>query len=99
MTQTSFDKARIKILLLEGVHESAVASFREQGYSNITEIGHAMSGDDLCQAIADVHILGLRSRSMLTEQCLAAARRLYRREQPLWHGYRFRSFNRCRSNA
>ncbi|MDA1073222.1 MAG: phosphoglycerate dehydrogenase [Proteobacteria bacterium] len=76
MTQTSFDKAKIRILLLEGVHASAVNSFREHGYSNITELSHALSGDELCDAISDVHVLGLRSRSQLNARCLAAARRL-----------------------
>jgi D-3-phosphoglycerate dehydrogenase len=77
LKQTSFDKARIKILLLEGVHASAVESFRAQGYTNITEVARALSADELARAIEDVHILGLRSRTQLTQEAIVAARRLF----------------------
>ena len=33
----SLDKDKIKILLLEGVHASAVESFRADGYTNVEE--------------------------------------------------------------
>ena len=31
----SLDKSKIKVLLLEGIHESAVATFKDSGYNNI----------------------------------------------------------------
>lgn len=76
MTATSFDKNRIKILLLEGVHPCAVEALKADGYENITELKHALQGDELAEAIADVHMLGIRSRTQLTAQVLEKANRL-----------------------
>jgi len=76
MSQTSFDKDRIKILLLEGVHDSAVTRFHAAGYTNIERQSGALQGDDLARALADVHMLGIRSRTQLTAAALADARRL-----------------------
>ena len=76
MSQTSFDKDKIKILLLEGVHDSAIESFHAAGYTNIERKAGALQGDELSRALADAHILGIRSRTQLTGQALAEARRL-----------------------
>jgi D-3-phosphoglycerate dehydrogenase len=76
MRQTSFDKAKIKILLLEGVHSSAVATFQAAGYTNLELVAGALQGRDLAKALADVHMLGIRSRTQLTAEALAAGRRL-----------------------
>lgn len=76
MSQTSFDKAKIKILLLEGVHASAVATFKAAGYTNLELAAGALQGRELAKALADVHMLGIRSRTQLTADALAAARRL-----------------------
>lgn len=76
MTATSFDKNRIKILLLEGVHPCAVDALNRDGYKNVVELKHALQGDDLASALADVHMLGIRSRTQLTAEVLAAANRL-----------------------
>src|SRR5512147_131875 len=76
MSQTSFDKDKIKILLLEGVHDSAIESFHAAGYRNIERKAGALQGDELSRALADAHILGIRSRTQLTAKALADARRL-----------------------
>lgn len=76
MTSTSFDKNRIKILLLEGVHPCAVEALAADGYGNVTRLDHALQGEELAAALADVHMLGIRSRTQLTEAVLAAAKRL-----------------------
>ncbi len=47
MTKTSLDKSKIKILLLEGVHSSAVQTFTKAGYSNVELLAHALEGDEL----------------------------------------------------
>ena len=52
MTTTSLDKAKIKILLLEGVHQSAVEAFREDGYSNIEYHPKSLAEPDLFAAAA-----------------------------------------------
>lgn len=76
MRQTSFDKSRIKVLLLEGVHASALQTFRAAGYTTIDARAAALQGKALAEAIADVHMLGIRSRTQLSAEALEAARRL-----------------------
>lgn len=76
MRTTSFDKDRIRILLLEGVHASAGANLEAAGYTNVTRLGHALQGEELARAIADVHMLGIRSRTPLDAGALEHARRL-----------------------
>ena len=76
MTATSFDKNRIKILLLEGVHPCAVEALNRDGYGNVIELKHALQGEDLAAELADVHMLGIRSRTQLTAEVLAKANRL-----------------------
>ena len=76
MTATSFDKNRIKILLLEGVHPCAVEALNRDGYENVVELKQALQGDDLAAALADVHMLGIRSRTQLTAEVLSSASRL-----------------------
>lgn len=76
MRQTSFDRDKIRILLLEGVHPSAVDHLRQAGYGNVTALGQALQGDELAAALDDVHMLGIRSRTQLDAAAIAAARRL-----------------------
>ncbi len=76
MATTSFDKDRIRILLLEGIADSAVAGFEAAGYHNITRLGEALSGPDLHAALDGVHVLGIRSRSALDQTALEHANRL-----------------------
>lgn len=72
----SFAKDRIKVLLLEGIHESAAEQLREHGYTNLVEEKTALQGEALATALQDVHILGIRSRTQLTEEVLKQAPRL-----------------------
>ena len=76
MPQVSLDKAKIKFLLLEGVHQSAVDSLKANGYSNIEFHPKALSDEDLKTAIADAHFVGIRSRSQLTAEVFAEAKKL-----------------------
>ena len=76
MTKTSLDKSKIKILLLEGVHSSAVQTFTKAGYSNVELFAQALEGDELKAKIADVHFVGVRSRTQLTREVLEAAKKL-----------------------
>lgn len=76
MTKTSLDKSKIKILLLEGVHSSAVQTFTKAGYSNVELLAQALEGDELKAKIADVHFVGVRSRTQLTREVLEAAKKL-----------------------
>jgi len=76
VSSTSFEKDRIRILMLEGIHPCAVEQFGAQGYTNIRRLDHALQGDELARALADVHMLGIRSRTQLTSEVLEAASRL-----------------------
>jgi D-3-phosphoglycerate dehydrogenase / 2-oxoglutarate reductase len=76
MAKTSFEKDKIRILLLEGIHESAVEHMKSQGYTNIESLKGALTGDELKDKIRDAHVVGIRSRTMLTEDVFAAAEKL-----------------------
>jgi D-3-phosphoglycerate dehydrogenase len=74
--KTSYPKQDIKVLLLEGISPNAVETFRAAGYSNIVTHAKSLPEDELRQAIADAHFIGIRSRTQLTAEVLADARRL-----------------------
>jgi D-3-phosphoglycerate dehydrogenase len=76
MAGTSLDKAKIKLLLLEGIDPSAVEAFRAEGYTNIEAHRTSLGEGDLAEAIRDAHLVGIRSRSQLTAGILAHAERL-----------------------
>ncbi len=73
----SLDKKQIRILLLEGVHQSAVETFHSAGYTNIEYIKSALDARELEEKIRDVHVIGIRSRSILTADILKKARKLF----------------------
>ena len=74
--KTSFPKQDIRVLLLEGVSETAVDVFKAAGYSQIEYHAKALPEDELKARIAEAHIVGLRSRTQLTADVLAEAKRL-----------------------
>ena len=74
--KNSLAKDKIKILLLEGVHQSALDELKAKGYSNIEYIKTSLSNDDLIEKIADVHFIGIRSRTQLTDEVLTHAKKL-----------------------
>ena len=76
MSKVSLPKDKIKILLLEGVHQSALETLKNQGYSNIEYLKTSLPEAELMEKVADVHFIGIRSRTQLTEQVVAAASKL-----------------------
>jgi D-3-phosphoglycerate dehydrogenase / 2-oxoglutarate reductase len=74
--QTSYPRQDIKVLLLEGVSASAVESFQRAGYSHVELHATALPEAELKARIADAHIVGIRSRTQLSEDVLAQAKRL-----------------------
>ena len=76
MAPKSLEKSKIKFLLLEGVHPSAVESLHNAGYQNIEQHQKALAPEDLKAAIANAHFVGIRSRTQLTEDIFEAARKL-----------------------
>ncbi len=73
----SLPKDRIKVLLLEGISDSAAERFAEAGYTNLRREAKALDGAALTRALKGVHILGIRSRTQVTAEALAAADRLF----------------------
>ncbi|MDP5339802.1 MAG: phosphoglycerate dehydrogenase [Litorivicinaceae bacterium] len=76
MMRTSFDKSRLKILLLEGIHSSAERVFRDAGYSNIEAISTALTDQALIEKLEGVHFLGIRSASQVTRKIVESADKL-----------------------
>lgn len=76
MQTVSLAKDKIKVLLLEGVHQSALDTFRQDGYHQIEFHKKALPQDELLERIADAHIVGIRSRTQLNATVLAGAHKL-----------------------
>lgn len=76
-TRLSLPKEKIRILLLEGVSDSALERLADAGYATVKREAKALEGPALIKAIKGVHILGIRSRTQVTEEVLAAADRLF----------------------
>ena len=76
MAKVSLEKDKIKFLLVEGVHQKAIDSLRAAGYTNIEFHKGALDTEELKASIRDAHFIGLRSRTHLTEEVIAAAEKL-----------------------
>ena len=76
MLNFSLGKQKIKILLLEGVHPSAVEVFKAAGYENIDYQPTALPEEQLLEKIAGAHFVGIRSRTQLNAKVFAAAKKL-----------------------
>src|SRR5690606_15027619 len=76
MKPTSLEKSKIKFLLLEGLHQSAVDTLTAAGYTNIDYLKTSLPEEELIEKIRDAHFIGLRSRTQLNAPVLAAAERL-----------------------
>ncbi len=75
-SRLSHDKARLKFLLLEGIHPSAVEVLKRDGYEQVETHAQALVGDDLIAAIGNAHFVGLRSRTRLSAEVLERAPKL-----------------------
>jgi D-3-phosphoglycerate dehydrogenase len=73
---TSYPKEKIRVLLLENISETAVRHFREAGYTDIRKLHGAMSEEELISEIKHVHILGIRSKTQVTQKVLENAPKL-----------------------
>jgi len=76
MSQTSLDKTKIKFLMLEGIHDSAIEALARVGYTHVVCHPKALPEERLLEEIADAHFVGIRSRTQLTEKVLAQAPKL-----------------------
>ena len=73
---TSYPKDKIKILLLENISDVSVEEFKEAGYTNIKKLTAALDEKELIQEIKDVHLLGIRSKTQITDKVLSRANKL-----------------------
>ena len=69
-------KEKIKILLLEGISETAVDTLKSAGYTNIERHMKALEGDALREALKGANMIGIRSRTQLTKEVLDHQRSL-----------------------
>ena len=76
MNTMSLSKDKIRILLLEDLHANAERYFREHRYTNGTSLKGALDAEELKKTIEDVHIIGIRSRTKITEDVLKSAHKL-----------------------
>ncbi|KHC60498.1 D-3-phosphoglycerate dehydrogenase 1 [Candida albicans P37039] len=70
-----FKTGDIKILLLENVNQTAINIFKNQGYQ-VEFYKSSLPEDELLEKIKDVHAIGIRSKTKLTEKILKAAKNL-----------------------
>ncbi|WP_114787017.1 phosphoglycerate dehydrogenase [Vibrio tetraodonis] len=76
MARVSLEKDKIKILLLEGLHPSSVEVLQAAGYTNIEFHKGSLSEEALLDAVKDVHFIGIRSRTNLSQAVIDAAEKL-----------------------
>jgi D-3-phosphoglycerate dehydrogenase len=73
---TSYPKSKIKILFLENISDAAIKLFRDAGYTEIKKIAGALSEAELIEALKDVHMVGIRSKTQITAKVLEHAKKL-----------------------
>jgi len=72
----SLSKSKIKILLLEGLHKNAVQLFNDNQYETIEYQKSSLETEELIEKIKDVHLLGIRSKTNITNDILKHASKL-----------------------
>jgi D-3-phosphoglycerate dehydrogenase len=70
MKKHSLDRSRIKVILLEGIHENAIRYFMDNGYTDIETFKAVLPDHELEKKLQQAHIIGIRSRTELTEGLL-----------------------------
>jgi D-3-phosphoglycerate dehydrogenase len=76
INETSYPKEKINILFLENISDKAVKHFKDNGYVNVRKLNGALSEEELIDAVKDVHLLGIRSKTQITQKILDAAPKL-----------------------
>src|SRR5579884_1334980 len=73
---TSLDKSKIKVVLLEGIHQTAVDSFRADGYTGVEHYPKSLPESRLIEVVRDAYLIGIRSATHLTRKVFDNATRL-----------------------
>ncbi len=71
----SYPKNRIKILLLENIHQNAYEKLTREGFS-VETISKSLTEDELIEKIKDIHVLGIRSKTNVTKKIIDSAKKL-----------------------
>lgn len=75
--KTSYPKEKISVLLLENISEITVRNFSRHGYTQVQRLTKALPEQELIEAIKNVHLLGIRSKTQVTPAVLEAATKLH----------------------
>jgi D-3-phosphoglycerate dehydrogenase / 2-oxoglutarate reductase len=70
----SLPKEKIKVLLLEGISDTAVNAFKSAGYTHIDRRTKALDGAALREALNGIRLLGIRSRTQITAEVIEGIR-------------------------
>jgi D-3-phosphoglycerate dehydrogenase len=63
---------KLRALLLESIHPDAVSRLHAAGCA-VETLTHALDEEELIERVRDVHLLGVRSKTQVTERVLAAS--------------------------
>ncbi len=74
--KTSFPKDKINVLLLENIQQGAVDNFQSENF-NVEALSTSLSEAELSEKIQNKHILGIRSKTQVTEKVLEQANCLW----------------------
>ena len=75
MSELSYPKNKINVLLLEKVDKIAFDLFKEEGY-NVESMDGSLNEKDLIKKIKDVSILGIRSKTIISDKVIKSANKL-----------------------
>ena len=75
MRELSYPKNKINVLLLEKVDKIAFDLFKEEGY-NVESLDGSLDEKDLIKKIKDVSILGIRSKTIISDKVIKSANKL-----------------------
>ena len=75
MRELSYPKNKINVLLLEKVDKIAFDLFKEEGY-NVESLDGSLNEKDLIKKIKDVSILGIRSKTIISNKVIKSANKL-----------------------
>ncbi|CAN8064166.1 unnamed protein product [Agarophyton chilense] len=73
--QFSFAKSKIRVLVLENIHQSAVDGFKSETFA-VEIVSKALLEHELIDRIRGVHVLCIRSKTKVTRSVIAAADKL-----------------------
>ncbi len=73
---TSYPKEKINILFLENISITAAQKFYDAGYTSVKQIPAALNEKDLIKEIKNIHLIGIRSKTKITQEVLNNAPKL-----------------------